>query len=149
MVLQLFKQHVKAKVLMELYSVPPILIISLKRFKALQKIDTPVDFPLEDLDMSKYLIGPQKEKENMYDLFGVAHHYGGMGGGHYVASCKNYFDGKWYHFNDSSVSNERLEDITASSAYVLFYRKKNIKNQVNLDELYNRKFINYEPEVQK
>lgn len=28
----------------------------------------------------------------------------GLGGGHYTACAKNYFDNKWYDFNDSRVS---------------------------------------------
>ena len=31
---------------------------------------------------------------------------GGLGGGHYVADCKGY-DGKWRHFDDSTVSESR------------------------------------------
>lgn len=34
----------------------------------------------------------------------VDNHYGGMGGGHYTATCKNMQDGKWYKFDDSHVS---------------------------------------------
>jgi len=101
--------------------------VHLKRFTNHQKIDTPVDFPIENLDMNPYVIGPQNQSENLYDLFAVSHHYGGFGGGHYVASAKNYYDEKWYHFNDSSVSLESEKDLTSSSAYVLFYRKKNLK----------------------
>jgi ubiquitin carboxyl-terminal hydrolase 4/11/15 len=132
---------------MELYNTPPIMIIHLKRFKANNKIDTLVDFPVEDLDMSQYLIGPSKDKDNHYELFGVAHHYGGMGGGHYVASAKNYFDGKWYNFNDSSVSGERMDDVVSSSAYVLFYRHKKIKEIIDLKEIYNKKFTDYTPQT--
>ena len=139
------KQHVKAKVHMELYSTPPVLIIHLKRFKAHQKIDTQVEFPIENLDMSKYIIGPKNGK-NVYDLFAVAHHYGGMGGGHYVASAKNHFDGRWYNFNDSSVSQERIEDITSSSAYVLYYKHKEFKDIINCDEVFNAKFVDYSSE---
>lgn len=138
------KNHTKARVHMEIYSTPPVLIIHLKRFRNRNKIDTLVDFPLKDLDMNKYIIGDTKDKTNLYDLFAVAHHYGGLGGGHYVASAKNPFDGKWYNFNDSSVSEERSEsDIVSSSAYVLFYKRKDIVN-LNLEEIFNRKYVDYE-----
>ena len=120
------------------------MIVHLKRFKSNHKIDTLVDFPLQDLDMSRYIIGPRVFDNYHYDLFAVAHHYGGMGGGHYVASAKNPFDGKWYNFNDSSVSAERVEDIVNSSAYVLFYKRKDIKETVNLEEIFGRSFVDYE-----
>lgn len=143
------KEHVRAKVHYEIYSTPPILIIHLKRFKANNKIDTFIDYPVNDLDMGKYIIGPKKHQNNKYDLFAVAHHYGGMGGGHYVASAKNPFNNKWYNFNDSSVSSDREDSVVASSGYVLFYRHQNIKDLVKFDEIYNKKFINYEDDIAK
>jgi hypothetical protein len=142
------KEHVMAKVHMELYSTPAVMIIHLKRFKGNHKIDTLVDFPLKGLDMNKYIRGEQKNKENKYDLFGVAHHYGGMGGGHYVASCQNYFNKKWYNFNDSSVTSETPEDVVSSSAYVLFYKRQDI-GDINFEEIYNKKFVNYNPPEEK
>src|SRR4051794_11702335 len=34
----------------------------------------------------------------------VDNHFGGLGGGHYTATCKNFEDGKWYNYDDSRVS---------------------------------------------
>jgi len=39
-----------------------------------------------------------------YDLIGVSNHFGSLNGGHYTANCKNPESGKWYNYNDSSVS---------------------------------------------
>jgi ubiquitin carboxyl-terminal hydrolase 4/11/15 len=60
------KEHVVATKTMEVFRVPPILCISLKRFRIGRskygfsssgtKIDTMVDFPLEDLDMREYVL---------------------------------------------------------------------------------------------
>lgn len=136
------KKHTRAKIKMELYSTPPILIIHLKRFKNNTKIDTLVDFPIKDLDMSEYLLSPDGNKNNKYDLFGVSNHYGGMGGGHYVAYAKNYFDNRWYTFNDSSVSSMDESQIVSSSAYVLFYRNQRIKD-LDLEKIYNKSFVEY------
>jgi len=50
---------------MEIFKLPRVLIISLKRFKksnskygysSVQKMDTHIDFPLEGLDMSPYVL---------------------------------------------------------------------------------------------
>lgn len=61
----------------------------------------------------------------IYDCFAVSQHGGGLGGGHYTAVAKNWQDGRWYNFNDSSASplggKGRIVD---SSAYVLFYRRR-------------------------
>lgn len=105
---------------------PKILVISLKRFSAdgQHRLNTPVDFPLENLDLSRYVKGynPPSYK---YDLYGVCNHYGGVLGGHYTAFVKTS-QNKWFHFNDNSVDAVLYtKDIVSSNAYCLFYRKKN------------------------
>lgn len=52
----------------------------------------------------------------------MSNHYGGMGGGHYTAYAKN--EGRWYCFNDSSVSHIPSDSIKGSGAYMLFYQRK-------------------------
>ena len=124
------KNKVKAKKNFSLYFLPRILIICLKRFSREQsyfisysKNNDLINFPLENLDLGKYVCGPDKNYSK-YDLFAVSQHFGGTGGGHYTAVCKNY-DGKWYDYNDSSCSLSSPESVVSSSAYVLFYRKQN------------------------
>ena len=46
-----------------------------------------------------------------YDLVAIITHHGSVGGGHYVAYCKNFVTGKWYEFNDSYVTEGTI-DIT-------------------------------------
>ena len=110
-----------------IFYVPKLLIICLKRFAksgyGYGKDDTHINFPIENLDMGKYICGPDKE-HSKYDLFAVSQHYGGCGGGHYTAVCKN-IDGNWYSYNDSSVSSTSASSAITSAAYVLFYRRKN------------------------
>ena len=60
-------------------------------------------------------------------------HSGGAYGGHYYAYIKSFEDGKWYNFNDSSVTEisdeqELFKTFGDSSggggtAYMLMYRK--------------------------
>ncbi len=47
-----------------------------------------------------------------------------MGGGHYTAYAKNFKDGKWYKYDDSSVQRMDESRVKTSSAYVLFYRRR-------------------------
>lgn len=107
------------------WSFPNILAIDLKRFNGrFQKNQIHVSFPLDDLDLSSYVIGYKKENYK-YELYGVCNHSGGVMGGHYTAYVKNA-NGKWYHYNDTNVSEVGLiESIISPKAYVLFYRKKN------------------------
>ena len=58
------KEHVRATKTLELFKIPRILIVSLKRFRksskqfwgGSKKIDTHVNFPLDGLDMSPYVL---------------------------------------------------------------------------------------------
>lgn len=68
-----------------------------------QKIDQEVDFPLEGLDMSKYVKSVTGESL-IYDCYAVSNHFGNMGFGHYTAFCSNPLTKKWYEFDDSRVS---------------------------------------------
>jgi ubiquitin carboxyl-terminal hydrolase 4/11 len=87
---------------LQLWTVPDILVIHLKRFSAgrglRDKIDALVDFPVEGLDLSGK-VGVNEGKDLIYDLFAVDNHYGGLGGGHYTAFAKNFYDDEWYEYN--------------------------------------------------
>ena len=100
--------------------------VHLKRFSFTRtwrdKLDTPVDFPVVGLDMAPFLVGPRHNA--VYDLYAVANHYGGLGGGHYTAHAKHSGSGQWYLFDDSHVSPAREEDLKGRSAYMLFYRRR-------------------------
>uniref|UniRef100_A0A7S2K2G4 ubiquitinyl hydrolase 1 n=1 Tax=Leptocylindrus danicus TaxID=163516 RepID=A0A7S2K2G4_9STRA len=61
----------------------------------------------------------------IYDLQAVSNHYGGLGGGHYTAYAKR--DGKWYHFDDSRVTEiENEADVVTSAGYVLYYVRRGV-----------------------
>jgi ubiquitin C-terminal hydrolase len=105
------------------FSLPDTLIIDLKRFGSnLRKNNVLVNYPLTDLDMSPYVIG-YKRSSYKYDLYAVANHSGGVMGGHYTAYVKNP-NGKWYHYNDTNVTEIDEKHVVSQKGYVLFYRKK-------------------------
>ena len=117
------KKEVAKKQLL-FWSLPEVLIITLKRYSnSVNKNQALVHFPLENLDMSSYIVGYDKFSYN-YDLCGICNHSGGVFGGHYTSYVKNA-NGKWYHFNDPSV--EVVNDTTkliSPKSYCLFYHKK-------------------------
>ena len=117
------KTNIRKKI--QFWSFPNILVIDFKRFNSRrQKNQILITFPLETLDLSEYVIGYKKESYK-YELYGVCNHSGGVMGGHYTAYVKNA-NGKWYHFNDTSVSEVGIVDsIISPKAYVLFYRRQN------------------------
>lgn len=108
---------------MGFWNFPKILVITLKRFSpdGSRKLMNLIDFPLENLDLSKYVQG-YNPKQYVYDLFGICNHMGGVMGGHYTSFVKNSSN-EWYHFNDTNVG--RIQTVVTPMAYCLFYRKKN------------------------
>uniref|UniRef100_A0A8C7G4B9 Ubiquitin carboxyl-terminal hydrolase n=1 Tax=Oncorhynchus kisutch TaxID=8019 RepID=A0A8C7G4B9_ONCKI len=117
------KKHQQATKKFDLWSLPRILVVHLKRFSYNRcwrdKLDTVVDFPVRDLNMSEFVCDP-KAGPYVYDLIAVSNHYGGMGGGHYTAYGKNKADGKWHYFDDSSVSAASEDQIVVSEPLQTF-----------------------------
>ena len=110
----------------ELWNTNQILIVHLKRFgnngyNSREKISTRVDFPIEGLDLTKYVKCPHGNEKFIYDLYAISNHGGSLSGGHYTAYGK--VDNQWYDFNDSSANETQgtPERIVGQSAYVLFY----------------------------
>ena len=65
----------------------------------------------------------------LYDLFGIVNHYGSMGGGHYIAHVKNDITQEWIRYDDSKVTVIPESQVRSNSAYVLFYRKRELRGQ--------------------
>jgi ubiquitin C-terminal hydrolase len=108
---------------MVFWSFPSILVIALKRFTNMnRKINHNVSAPLDNLDLSKYVKGYNKESY-VYELYGVANHIGNAMGGHYFAYVKTK-TGNWYEFNDTRVKQIHPDNVVTPKAYVFFYRKK-------------------------
>ena len=118
------KQIIKKQIMY--WSFPKILVIDIKRFSNVNfnnKNQILITFPLENLDLSKYVIGYKRESY-VYDLYGVCNHSGSVMGGHYTSFVKNA-NGKWYHYNDTSVSEvTAVQQIITPHAYCFFYRKR-------------------------
>ncbi len=123
-------KKVEAKKNIMFWSFPDVLVIDIKRFNSMnRKNQIMIDFPLENLNLSKYVIGYNKDSY-VYDLYGVCNHSGSVMGGHYTSFVKNA-NGKWYHYNDTSVSEVVLaQQIVTPKAYCFFYRKR----QINQDK---------------
>ena len=139
-------------------SLPNILVVILKRFEfdyntmLKYKLNKYFEFPFK-LDMKEYLIKEHTEINTEYELTGITIHYGVADFGHYYDIIKGP-DGKWYKFNDISVSEFKEEDIPReaygekeifeedsskekesgkNNAYILFYRKTDF-DQSHIDK---------------
>ena len=125
-------QGTQASKQLQLSTLPPILVIQLKRFShddgLRQKVDTLVEYPINGLDISHLL--PSSEKA-IYDLIAVSNHVGSIYGGHYTAYARqDVGTDKWYKFDDSYVSTVYYSsDIVSRDAYLLFYIERNDRKQ--------------------
>ena len=127
------KKLVKAIKRIAIYRLPKILTIHIKRFKekhsccwccSNRKLEEPINYPIIGLDLKDYVLSSDNgSREQLYDLFAVSNHRGRSFSGHYTAVCYNAAVGRWFWFNDESVSRANEEDVISKAAYVLFYRR--------------------------
>jgi hypothetical protein len=84
-----------------------------------EKVDDP---------MSKSSYRGRGDGAMLYDLYAVIHHQGALSGGHYVASLKSEIDGQWRLFNDAQIFDIHSREVVDSSAYILFYIRRDVKD---------------------
>jgi ubiquitin carboxyl-terminal hydrolase 15 len=116
---------------MEVYKAPEFLIMHLKRFShqraslfSSRKIQEFIDYPLEGLDLTNYVLEQNGKKKIIYDLYAVSNHYGSLNGGHYTAYAMNPINKRWYEFDDTDVSRIDPSKVPTKASYVLFYRRR-------------------------
>ncbi|XP_010267703.1 PREDICTED: ubiquitin carboxyl-terminal hydrolase 5 isoform X2 [Nelumbo nucifera] len=121
------KERRQASKKLDLWRLPEVLVIHLKRFSYSRsmkhKLETFVNFPIHDLDLTNYVANKNSSKRQLYELYALSNHYGGMGSGHYTAHIKLLDENRWYNFDDSHISPISEEDVKSAAAYVLFYRR--------------------------
>lgn len=117
-----------------LWTPPKILVIHIKRFGiTTQKITTKVNYPIKNLDLSKYIDPKSQFKTNCkYDLIGINLHQSlghckNINAGHYTSIIKNMINHKWYLYNDSNEPKLQtsMNDLQNKDAYLLFYYRHN------------------------
>jgi ubiquitin carboxyl-terminal hydrolase 4/11/15 len=128
------RKHQTASKRLEIFRLPDVCVVHLKRFyftaNIREKIETFVSYPLDGWDLSGYeLVKDPARSPPIYDLVGVVNHFGGLGGGHYTAYCRNKIDLGWYNFNDAHTSPMDPAQVLSPSAYLLFYRRRGSPDQ--------------------
>ena len=115
------KKSTKCKCQSQIYQLPDILIILLKRGIK--------DVQLEYNDTIK----TRQIKDNNifnYDLYGVTIcicNYYSKKNPTFIAACKNHFDNKWYIYEDrkvSEVNDFKKEVLGYKLPYILFYKRR-------------------------
>lgn len=138
----------KQEIQQRLTELPPVLVIVLKRFDynihssygvhsfaSQNKVSDYVDFPLEGLDLSSYVLNSIPA---VYDLICVCNHSGSSFFGHYYAYCRTVVgeDTQWMEFNDSSTSVISPSVIPTSNAYLLFYHRRDLSLPYQSEQAY-------------
>lgn len=127
------KEYRDAAKKIDIWRLPPLLIIHLKRFKYhglwRDKITTHVDFPIENLNLDRYVassgVSPRTATTtNNYQLYAVSNHSGTLDGGHYTAMCRHFEFNRWFKFDDTEVKEmSSLSSIRSPLSYILFYSR--------------------------
>ena len=128
------KTHRESAKQLEIWRLPPVLLIHLKRFsyvgKWKQKLDTSVNFPISSLDLSPMTLGPLKPPP--YQLFAVSNHSGTLDGGHYTAYVRHAATRKFYTFDDSVVRDMSTGNVMSKNGYMLFYTSVDFTPKIKL-----------------
>ncbi|KAF2219828.1 hypothetical protein BDZ85DRAFT_267688 [Elsinoe ampelina] len=137
---------------------PQYLVVHFKRFAAgkegsAKKVRTPIDFPLENLDLEPYMLpqpqsverdiivrdfGPAELKTDatmtppyLYDAYAVMRHIGTtMSSGHYTCLARDRARRCWRQYNDTLTQDfdpERIGDragLGNEMAYIVFYERR-------------------------
>jgi len=117
------KRQQDAKKKIDIWSLPPVLIVHLQRFYndgIWRKRLTMVDFSVNDLDLSR-VVKMNKPRYSRFKLYAVSNHYGTMDAGHYTAYCKNSQCNRWFKFDDQDVMEINGNEVRSAAAYILFY----------------------------
>jgi ubiquitin C-terminal hydrolase len=126
---EITKQYINAYRQIRLIKVPKYLIIVLKRYKSignqLVKSNSPISYPIENLDISPFSEGYDSIDCSM-KLICIGCHEGALNGGHYYSICRDNND-KWFKFDDETTYEYSLIDNKIDifkSGYILIYSKK-------------------------
>ncbi|KAI6202126.1 Ubiquitin carboxyl-terminal hydrolase and Peptidase C19 domain containing protein [Aphelenchoides besseyi] len=124
------KKHQCAFKKLDVWELPRILIVHLKRFLYTrynrEKIDTEIVIPVKNFS-PKDKVANQHHTPVTYDLIAISNHMGGLGSGHYTAKAFCKTTQRWCDFNDSSATpcNDLSDPLTSREAYILVYRQRN------------------------
>lgn len=124
------KKLVDATKQTDLWVLPPVLIIQLKRFRCNKigekcvKVDTKLKYPIAGWDLSD-AVKSGGGGTTEYDLYASTNHFGNLDVGHYTACVLNQFDKQWYEFDDNEhrVINPASTFRSSSNPYILFYSR--------------------------
>ena len=102
---------------LDILSTPQILVLVLKRFNGLRKLNDFVEFPSK---LALKYVSAGNEQHQLYRITGVVVHKGpNIAAGHYISYVNA--DGSWFQCNDSYIQKVRWETVRREKVYLIFY----------------------------
>ncbi|CAF1420306.1 unnamed protein product [Rotaria sp. Silwood1] len=116
---------------LEIYKLPKILIIQLKRFQINYEMNwiknnTLVLYPENNLDLNQYC-SLSSPSQSSYTLYSIINHDGSLNDGHYTTFCRDIMDNQqqWFECDDEIIKYLHSDNLYFNSkAYLLFYTMK-------------------------
>lgn len=106
---------------LELWKVPPVLIIHLKRFycqyESMGKLTKAISYPISNLSLDQFL--GRRSHLPSYNLIAKINHMGTIASGHYTAHIM--VNGIWLECDDDRCSIASSSALQSSDAYLLMY----------------------------
>ena len=131
------KKNTKATIRTRISRLPPVTILTLKRFtNAGSKIHGKITWNLDALDFSPWMAFARDPFSDtptfpIYETFATIEHLGGARGGHYRMYAKQ--NGAWMEYDDSSVRPAHPDRIVDDNTYILFLMPKRDRAAMNID----------------
>ena len=116
------KSKQKATITNRISRLPPVVILSVKRFTNMgHKVRGRIGWDLDALDFTPQMAFTRDPFTNVrsspiYETYAVIEHHGSTHGGHYIMFAKQ--DGAWYEYDDNTVTISTPERVVSPDSYI-------------------------------
>jgi ubiquitin C-terminal hydrolase len=129
------KVNGKATITNRISHLPPIVILSVKRFtNDGNKVRGRLAWDLDSFDLSPVMAftrNPFQEGpvHTEYETFAVIEHHGSLHGGHYTMFAKQ--QESWYEYDDNTIADATPDRVVSADSYILFLLPKLAKSAMH------------------
>lgn len=116
------KSKQKATITNRISRLPPVVILSVKRFTNMgRKVRGKIGWDLDALDFTPQMAFTRDPFSNrpvntLYETYAVIEHHGSTHGGHYTMFAKQ--GGRWFEYDDSNITASSPERVVSPDSYI-------------------------------